>query len=113
MTSIVEELVRKKCAPCEGGVDPLTDAQIGPLLKGLSGWQRDGVKIFKEYKFKDHYQTQAFTNAVMWVSHREDHHPYLIVGYNTCRVEFWTHAIGGLSENDFICAAKVDMLFDI
>jgi 4a-hydroxytetrahydrobiopterin dehydratase len=49
----------------------------------------------------------------MWVSHREDHHPYLTVGYNTCKVEYWTHAIGGLSENDFICAAKVDALFEI
>jgi 4a-hydroxytetrahydrobiopterin dehydratase len=49
----------------------------------------------------------------MWVSHREDHHPYLLVGYNTCRVEYWTHAINGLSENDFICAAKVDALLEI
>ena len=97
MSDISEGLVRKKCAPCEGGVAPMTDAQIGPMLKGLIGWQRDGLKIFKEYKFKDHYQTQAFTNAVMWVSHREDHHPYMLVGYNTCRVEFWTHAINGLS----------------
>lgn len=113
MTSVTEELVRKKCAPCEGGVDPLSDAQVGPLLKGLDGWSRDGEKIVKDYKFKDHYQTQAFANAVMWVSHREDHHPYLTIGYNTCRVEYWTHAIGGLSENDFICAAKVDALFDI
>jgi len=112
MSSVAEELVRKKCSPCEGGVEPLTDAQVGPMLKGLAGWQRDGEKIVKEYAFKDHYQTQAFTNAVMWVSHREDHHPYLTVGYNTCRVEYWTHAIGGLSENDFICAAKVDMLLE-
>ncbi|MFP5419223.1 MAG: 4a-hydroxytetrahydrobiopterin dehydratase [Gammaproteobacteria bacterium] len=110
MASVTEELARKKCAPCEGGVDPLPDAQVGPLLKGLAGWARDGEKIFKEYTFKDHYQTQAFANAVMWVSHREDHHPDLKVGYNTCRVEYWTHAIGGLSENDFICAAKVDAL---
>ena len=113
MSDISEGLMRKKCAPCEGGVAPMTDAQIGPMLKGLVGLQRDGLKIFKEYKFKDHYQTQAFTNAVMWVSHREDHHPYMLVGYNTCRVEFWTHAINGLSENDFICAAKVDSLLEI
>ena len=113
MSYVSEGLVRTKCAPCEGGVAPMTDAQIGPMLKGLSGWQRDGLKIFKEYKFKDHYQTQAFANAVMWVSHREDHHPCMLVGYNTCRVEYWTHAINGLSENDFICAAKVDTLLDI
>ena len=84
-----------------------------PMLKGLAGWQREAEKIVKEYKFKDHYQAQAFTNAVMWVSHREDHHPYLVVGYNTVKVEYWTHAIGGLSENDFICAAKLDQLFDL
>lgn len=113
MSLIVEELVRKKCAPCEGGVEPLTDAEAGPLLKGLPGWQRDGEKIAREYTFKDHYQTQAFTNAVMWVSHREDHHPNLTVGYNTCRVEYWTHAIEGLSENDFICAAKIDALLEL
>jgi 4a-hydroxytetrahydrobiopterin dehydratase len=113
MSDIAQDLVRKKCAPCEGGVEPLTEAQIAPMLKGLAGWELDGLKIFKEYKFKDHYQTQAFTNAVMWVSHHEDHHPYLLVGYNTCRVEYWTHAINGLSENDFICAAKVDALLEI
>jgi len=113
MSEIAQDLARKKCAPCEGGVAPLSDAQITPMLKGLTGWSRDGLKIFREYKFKDHYQAQAFTNAVMWVSHREDHHPYLIVGYNTVRVEYWTHAINGLSENDFICAAKVDNLFEI
>lgn len=112
MSVISESLARKKCAPCEGGVAPLGDAQIAPMLKGLDGWQRDGVKIFKEYKFKDHYQTQAFANAVMWLSHREDHHPYMLIGYNTCRVEYWTHAINGLSENDFICAAKVDTLLE-
>lgn len=112
MTPSVEELAHKKCAPCEGGVAPLSDAQIGPLLKGLPGWQREGQKIVSEFKFKDHYQVQAFTNAVMWISHREDHHPDLAVGYNTVKVEFWTHAIGGLSENDFICAAKVGMLLE-
>lgn len=112
MTSLVEELARKKCAPCEGGTAAMSDAQIAPMLKGLSGWQRNGMKIVKEYRFKDHYQTQAFTNAVMWVSHREDHHPELVVGYNTVMVAYWTHTLGGLSENDFICAAKVDQLLE-
>lgn len=113
MPSSIEELIRKKCVSGEGKLNPLTDAESDSLLKGLAGWQRDGKKIAKEYKLKDHYQTQAFTNAVMWVSHREDHHPDLTVGYNTCRVEFWTHTIEGLSENDFICAAKIEMLFDL
>ncbi len=113
MSTIAQDLVRRKCAPCEGGVAPLSDEQVGPLLRGLSGWKRDGVKIFKEFAFKDHYQALAFVNAVAWISHREDHHPYIVVGYNTARVEYWTHAIGGLSDNDFICAAKVDALFDL
>jgi 4a-hydroxytetrahydrobiopterin dehydratase len=113
MSQIAQDLVRRKCAPCEGGVAPLSDVQIAPLIKGLPGWAREGVGIFKTYNFKDHHQTMAFANAVAWVSHREDHHPSMVVGYNTCRVEYWTHAIGGLSENDFICAAKVDALFDL
>ena len=113
MSDIANDLVRKKCVPCEGGVAPLRDEQIRPLLNGLSGWQRDGRKICKEFQFKDHYQAQAFVNAVAWISHREDHHPFTVLGYNTVRVEYWTHAIGGLSENDFICAAKVDALFEL
>ena len=65
------------------------------------------------YSFKNHYQVLAFVNALAWISHREDHHPDLAVGYNTCRVAYVTHAIKGLSENDFICAAKVDALFEL
>ena len=113
MSDIALSLTRRKCTPCEGGTAPLADEQIGPLLRGLPGWKRDGIKIAKDYQFKDHYQTLAFVNAVAWVSHREDHHPYVVVGYNTARVEYWTHAIGGLSDNDFICAAKVDALFEL
>ena len=112
MSSVAEELVQKTCAQGKDGVESLTDTQVERLLKGLAGWQRNGEKIIKEYTFKDHYKTQAFTNAVMWVSHREDHHPSLTVGYNTCQVDYWTHTLGGLSENDFICAAKVDNLFE-
>lgn len=65
------------------------------------------------FKFKNYYQTMAFVNAVAWLSHREDHHPDLAVGYNHCLVVYMTHAIQGLSENDFICAAKIDGLFKI
>ena len=77
----------------------------------LDGWQlRDGV-ITKAYEFKNYYQTMAFVNAAAWISHREDHHPDMTVGYSKCRVDYSTHAIAGLSENDFICAAKLDALF--
>lgn len=106
----MSDLARKKCAPCEGGVAPLTDAQIGPMLKGLDGWAREGNTIAKTFHFKNYWETMAFVNATAWVSHREDHHPDLAVGYNRCKVTYVTHAIGGLSENDFICAAKIDAL---
>jgi 4a-hydroxytetrahydrobiopterin dehydratase len=109
----MNELARKKCLPCEGGVAPLTDAQVGPLLKGLSGWAREGKAISKTYKFANYHETMAFANATAWISHREDHHPDLAVGWGQCTVTYWTHAVGGLSENDFICAAKIDALFDL
>jgi len=105
------DLAHKKCKPCEGGVQPLTPQDIAQLLKQLDGWEcRDGV-ILKTYEFKNYYQTMAFVNAAAWISHREDHHPDITVGYNQCRVGYFTHAISGLSENDFICAAKLDALF--
>jgi 4a-hydroxytetrahydrobiopterin dehydratase len=109
----MNELARKKCRPCEGGVAPLGAEQIGPMLKGLDGWERDGGMIAKTYRFRNYFETMAFVNAAAWVSHREDHHPDMMVGYNQCRVSYVTHAIGGLSENDFICAAKLDALFEI
>lgn len=105
------DLNDKRCKPCEGGTPPLSQAEINELLTQLPDWQQDGAKISKTYPFKNYYQTIAFVNAVAWMTHREDHHPDLAVSYNTCRVEYSTHAIGGLSENDFICAAKVDALF--
>ncbi len=107
------DLTNKQCKPCEGGVPPLTQNEIGELMKQLEGWVQYDQLIGKIYEFKNYYQTMAFVNAVAWLSHREDHHPDMTVGYNKCRVEYTTHAIGGLSENDFICAAKVDALFRI
>jgi 4a-hydroxytetrahydrobiopterin dehydratase len=107
------DLAHKKCRPCEGGVSPLAPSEAGMLLGQLKGWQLDNNAICKQYEFTDYYQTMAFVNAVAWMAHREDHHPDMRVGYNRCRVEYTTHAIGGLSENDFICAAKVDALFEL
>jgi 4a-hydroxytetrahydrobiopterin dehydratase len=107
------DLAQKKCKPCEGGVSPLTPAEIEMLLGQLQGWQHAGGVITKTFEFKNYYQTMAFVNAVAWMAHREDHHPDLAVGYSRCRVDYSTHAIGGLSENDFICAAKVDALFEL
>ena len=107
------ELARRKCKPCEGGVKPFTTSEANELLKSLKGWAVERGKLAKTYSFKNYYETMAFVNALAWISHREDHHPDLSVGYNKCRVEYSTHAIGGLSENDFICAAKADALFEL
>lgn len=107
------DLSNKNCKPCEGGVPPLTQDESKELLKQLDGWTLGDGRISKEFRFKNYYQVIAFVNAVAWMTHREDHHPDMTVTFNGCRVEYSTHAIGGLSENDFICAAKVDALFKI
>lgn len=92
----------------------LDDAVIDQRLRALDGWRRDAgdaQRIVKTYRFADHYQTLAFVNAVAWISHRQDHHPDLLVGYNQCTIAYTTHSAGGLSDKDFLCAAKVDALF--
>jgi 4a-hydroxytetrahydrobiopterin dehydratase len=107
------DLAKQKCKPCEGGVAPYNEQQAKEMLKQLKAWIIEDGKLVKLYPFKNYYETMAFVNALAWISHREDHHPDLQVGYNKCRVEYSTHAIGGLSENDFICAAKADALFSL
>ncbi|HKK13304.1 MAG TPA: 4a-hydroxytetrahydrobiopterin dehydratase [Gammaproteobacteria bacterium] len=110
-----DDLTEKHCKPCEGGTSPLSAEQAGALLRELGeGWavSEDGREISRTFKFKNYYHTMAFVNAVAWIANQEDHHPDLEVGYNRCHVRYSTHAIGGLSENDFICAAKVDALLD-
>ena len=109
----MNDLSNRKCKPCEGGVDALKPAEIDNLLKALEGWTLADCSIVKTYSFKNYYETIAFVNAAAWISHREDHHPEMLVGYNTCRVSYVTHAINGLSTNDFICAAKLDKLFEL
>lgn len=112
MTAAID-LAKSRCKPCEGGVAPLTPDEARQLLRQLDGWTLAEGIISKSYAFKSHYQAVAFVNAVAWISHREDHHPDIALGYNACRVAYTTHAIGGLSTNDFICAAKVDALFEL
>jgi len=92
-------------------VSPYGDAEARTMLRSLKGWIIENNTLVKLYPFTNYYQTMAFVNALAWISHREDHHPDLQVGHNKCRVEYTTHAIGGLSENDFICAAKCDALY--
>ncbi len=106
------ELATKHCVPCEGGIPALTPDQAKKLLGQLDGWTLDaGAKqISRDFKFGNFYETMAFVNAVAYMAHRQDHHPDLEVGWGHCLVRYTTHAIHGLSENDFICAAKVDAL---
>lgn len=109
----MNELAQKRCYPCEGGIKPLDQAAAGALLKQLgSQWtlSADGKQIIGQFEFKNYYRTTAFVNAVAWIAHNEDHHPDIAFGYKSATVTYWTHAIDGLSENDFICAAKVDEL---
>src|SRR5687767_15465408 len=114
MSPATSSLAKQKCKACEGGVGKLPDAEVNAMLPHVPGWSRTaapGGEIAKTFKFQNYYETMAFVNAVAWVSHREDHHPDLEVGYNKCTVRYSTHSVGGLSENDFICAAKVESLF--
>jgi len=105
------ELSTRPCQPCNGTMSALLQSAIDPLMQQLTGWQQYDHLISRTYHFKNYYQTIAFVNAIAWLSHRENHHPELGVSFNECRVEYTTHAIHGLSENDFICAAKVDALY--
>jgi 4a-hydroxytetrahydrobiopterin dehydratase len=109
----MSELTGKKCQPCDGGVQPLNRADAMRFLEELhADWKlaADGVSIHREWKFKNFFHTMSFVNAAAHIANAEDHHPDLEVGYGYCRVKFTTHAVQGLSDNDFICAAKFDGL---
>ena len=108
----MSDLTAKHCVPCEGGVAPIEAGEARQMLGELDDWTLDenGKEIARTFAFKNYYETMAFVNALAWVAHREDHHPDLLVGYNRVQVRYSTHSIGGLSENDFICAAKIDAL---
>ncbi|MES2537436.1 MAG: 4a-hydroxytetrahydrobiopterin dehydratase [Pseudomonadota bacterium] len=108
----IAELLEKKCTPHQTA---LTAAQIADYLSALSAWSLQDGKIVRKFGFKDYHDTLDFVNAIAHVIHAEDHHPELVVTYNKCVVKFDTHSVnggrGGISENDFICAAKVDAVF--
>jgi 4a-hydroxytetrahydrobiopterin dehydratase len=107
------DLADKRCRPCEGGVEPLLPEQAAELMNGLHGdWalSGDGKEISRRFPFPAYSRTLAFANAVAWIAIVEGHHPVLTVSYGDCVVSYTTHAIDGLSDNDFICAAKVDRL---
>lgn len=106
-------LADKHCQPCEGGALPLTAKEAERLLADLhDDWSvsDDGREIYREFTFPAYSRSLGFANAVAWIAIREGHHPDLLLSYSKCVVRWTTHAIGGLSDNDFICAAKVDLL---
>jgi 4a-hydroxytetrahydrobiopterin dehydratase len=105
-----EALTDRHCKACAPGTPALNSQQVSDLLSSLDGWGLKGKEIARTFSFTDFYETMAFVNAVAYIANREDHHPDMEVGYNKCTIRFSTHSVGGLSENDFICAAKVDAL---
>ncbi len=108
-------LIQKKCVPCEGGVPPLNKMQAGDYLKETPGWEimEDGKKIKREFKFKSFKEAIVFVGKVAELAEEEGHHPDFHIFYNCVVLESWTHAIGGLSENDFILAAKINILTNL
>lgn len=107
------DLAAQQCKPCEGGVPPLEPEAAQDLLQALdANWSisEDGKWIRREFNFTGFNRTMGFVNAVAWIANTEGHHPDLEVHYSQCVVNYSTHAIDGLSENDFICAAKIDRL---
>lgn len=108
----MNELTQQHCKPCEGGVAPMSHEKVSTALQKVDGWSvnKENTILSKRFEFKGFYRTMAFVNAIAWIANRENHHPDMEVGYNYCHVHYSTHAINGLSVNDFICAAKVNAL---
>lgn len=106
------DLTKKKCKPCEGGVPPLTANEVAEYKKQITAdWKvTDDNKVSKEFSFVNYRHTMDFVNKVADLAEEEGHHPVMHVFYGRLVIELWTHAINGLSENDFIMAAKIDKL---
>lgn len=106
------DLINKKCLACEGYGAALLAESAEKLLQQVPNWQisSNGKEIFREFTFKNFYQTMAFVNAVAWIANTQNHHPDMEIGYQRCKISYTTHALGGLTENDFICAAKINLL---
>ena len=111
MPSTADLLARK----CQHTETALADSELNAYLAAVPGWELAGPRIVKKYQFKNYYETLAFMNAIAYVIHADDHHPEITLTYNQCLIKFDTHSVnggkGGLSINDFICAAKVDAIY--
>ncbi len=106
------KLADKKCISCEGGIPPFSKAQAQKYLRKLKrGWKIEENKLEKEFKFKNFVESMGFANRVALVAQAEDHHPEIEISFSKVEIELWTHAAKGLTENDFILAAKIDQLW--
>ena len=104
------DLTQKKCRPCEGGIPKLTLDEAKKLLPQVPSWELEENLLRKNFKFKNFREAMKFVNRMAEIADGENHHPDFTVHFNRVEVEIWTHAVGGLSENDFILAAKLDQL---
>jgi 4a-hydroxytetrahydrobiopterin dehydratase len=104
------DLAERRCRSCEGDVPALDAAQAAVYLAQVPGWEVQGHELVRTFTFKNYYRTVAFINAAAWIAHNEDHHPEIAFGYKTCTIRYHTHSIHALTENDFICAAKINRL---
>ncbi|MBI2523342.1 4a-hydroxytetrahydrobiopterin dehydratase [Candidatus Woesearchaeota archaeon] len=101
-------LTQKKCKPCEGNTPTLTEEQAKELLKQIPGWEIKNDHLYRQFKFKKFRESVAFVNKIAEIAEQEGHHPDIIINYNKVSIELWTHAINGISENDFILATKIN-----
>lgn len=107
----MNDLMKKHCVPCEGGMPPLSNKKEDEFVSQVADWVlvRDGThRITRQFKFKDFRKAMAFVNKVAEIANKEDHHPDIKIVYNKVSLDFFTHAVGGLSENDFIMASKIN-----
>ena len=104
------DLSQRRCVSCEKGAAKMNLEQVLALLEQIEQWEVDQDCLVRTFRFANFHETMAFVNAVAWIAHCQDHHPEVQFGYRECTVKWWTHAVGGLTENDFICAAQVSSL---
>jgi len=106
-------LLQESCVALNKGEATIDSSTARQLEEVITGWQisNDNLSISKNFKFKNYYETISFVNSVAWIANQQDHHPDLMVSYNQCNITYSTHSVGGLSRNDFICAARINQLF--
>ena len=104
------DLTQKKCKPCEGSMPPLAEEKANELLNQIPGWEIKDGHVFRQFKFKNFRESISFVNKVAEIAEQEGHHPDIIINYNKVAIELWTHAVNGLSENDFILSAKINAI---